>query len=285
MLVLSTILELRHWRHHPAQASSPVVLVPTMGALHEGHLTLMREARQIAGPHGKVVVSIFVNPTQFGPKEDFSKYPRELEADTALCNSVGVDMIFAPEASEVYHSDRSLKVLETNLSARLCGASRPGHFDGVCLVVLKLFNLFQPTHAVFGKKDYQQLAIIRRMVLDLNVLIIIHGVETVREPDGLALSSRNRYLNAHERQQAAEIRRGLLQVKQQFNAGQTDPAHLVEGFKSHLSSTALLHRIDYVECVDKHQLSSIQTADQNSLIAVAVFFGTTRLIDNLELGA
>ncbi|MEI6535751.1 MAG: pantoate--beta-alanine ligase, partial [Verrucomicrobiaceae bacterium] len=163
MILIKSIAELRHWR---AQQSGRVVFVPTMGALHEGHQQLMRDARKIAGPEGRVVVSIFVNPLQFGPKEDFSKYPRELEADTAKCESVGVDAIFAPNAEDMYAADRSIIVLETKLSKVLCGASRPGHFDGVCTVVLKLFNLVQPDTAIFGKKDYQQLAIIKRMVRD-----------------------------------------------------------------------------------------------------------------------
>ena len=197
MIILRTVAELAQWRNNTA--GSPVVFVPTMGALHEGHLELMREARKLAGDRGSVIVSIFVNPLQFGPKEDFSKYPRELEADAAKCESVGVDAIFNPGADEMYPPDRSVVVLETKLGTRLCGASRPGHFDGVCTVVLKLFNLVRAQIAVFGKKDYQQLAIIRRMVRDLNVPIRIIGHETVREPDGLAMSSRNRYLDPHER--------------------------------------------------------------------------------------
>lgn len=283
MLVLPTINEVRKWR--ASHRLSPVVLVPTMGALHDGHIQLIHEAKTLAGTDGKVAVSIFVNPTQFGPKEDFAKYPRDLEADAAQCKQAGVDMIFAPEADEVYHPDRSIKVWETSLAARLCGTSRPGHFDGVCLVVLKLFNIIQPTDAVFGKKDYQQLAIIRRMVRDLNVQVNILGVETVRESDGLALSSRNRYLNVDERSQAVQIRQGLLGVKKSYASGETDPEVLTHLFKQHLAHTAPLHRLDYIECVNRDSLMPESSANDHSLLAAAVFFGQTRLIDNLELGA
>ncbi len=280
MQILHSISHLRQWRR---KVPGPVVLVPTMGALHEGHLALMRHARRLAGAQGKVVVSIFVNPLQFGPKEDFSRYPRELEADAAKCQSVGVDMIFAPEASEVYAPDRSVLVLETSLSKVLCGASRPGHFDGVCTVVIKLFNLVQPDVAVFGKKDYQQLAIIKRMVRDLNVPIEILGSTTVREADGLAMSSRNRYLTPDERQQAPEIRRGLLQVQSLWQTGKTSAPELIEAFKSHLQAHAPLHRLDYIACVDKDSLEPQESGTARSLLATAVYFGSTRLIDNLEL--
>lgn len=280
--ILPTIAELRTWR---AAAASPVVFVPTMGALHEGHLQLMRDARQFAGPTGKVIVSIFVNPLQFGPKEDFSKYPRELEADATKCESVGVDAIFAPSAEEMYPTDRSVIVLETKLSKVLCGASRPGHFDGVCTVVLKLFNLVQADRAVFGKKDYQQLAIIRRMVRDLDVPIEITGSETVREADGLAMSSRNRYLSAEERQQAPTIRRALLLAKARWQAGEKATGVLRELFLSELRTHAPAGRVDYIEFVNASNLEAVAHADSNTLVAAAVFFGTTRLIDNLEFNS
>ena len=280
MQILPSLSDLRSWR---SQSPSPVVFVPTMGALHEGHLQLMRDARVRAGTHGRVIVSIFVNPLQFGPKEDFSKYPRELEADAAKCESVGVDAIFAPSAEEMYPTDRSIIVLETKLSKVLCGASRPGHFDGVCTVVLKLFNLVQADTAIFGKKDYQQLAIIKRMVRDLNVPIEIIGGETVREADGLAMSSRNRYLNQDERRQAPAIREALLLLKQQFTHDQSDVAALKRAFSDHLRDKAPLHRVDYMECVDRDTLEPQERANSNSLLATAVFFDRTRLIDNLEL--
>lgn len=281
MIILRSIAELAQWRKK--SAGSPVVFVPTMGALHEGHLELMREARKLAGDHGSVVVSIFVNPIQFGPKEDFSKYPHELDADAAKCESVGVDAIFNPSAEEMYPPDRSVVVAETKLGSSLCGASRPGHFDGVCTVVLKLFNLVQAQVAVFGKKDYQQLAIIRRMVRDLNVPIQIIGSETVREPDGLAMSSRNRYLNAHERTEAVAIRLGLLLARQRWQDGDHDAESLKQAFVHYLSQAAPLGRLDYIECVDVEAFEPLISVRKNGLMAAAVFFGATRLIDNIEL--
>jgi pantoate--beta-alanine ligase len=280
MQILPSIADLRAWRE---LAPAPIVFVPTMGALHEGHLQLMRDARQLAGPSGSVIVSIFVNPLQFGPKEDFSKYPRELDADSAKCSSVGVDAIFAPSAEEMYPPDRSIIVLEKKLSTVLCGASRPGHFDGVCTVVLKLFNLVQAQHAIFGKKDYQQLAIIRRMVRDLDVPMAITGSETVREADGLAMSSRNRYLEPLERSQAPGIRRALLFTKSRWEAGETNPATLRETFLSELRTQAPLSRVDYIEFVNGSTLEPVTEVDRDIVAATAVFFGKTRLIDNVEL--
>ncbi len=280
MIIIKSIKELRQWR---ALQNGRVVFVPTMGALHEGHLQLMRDARKIAGQEGRVAVSIFVNPLQFGPKEDFSKYPRELDDDAAKCESVGVDAIFAPDAGEMYPADRSIMVLETKLSQVLCGASRPGHFDGVCTVVLKLFNLVQPDTAIFGKKDYQQLAIIKRMVRDLNVPVEIIGSETLRESDGLAMSSRNRYLNESERQQAPAIRRALLLMKESWMQGAHDAVELKALFQEYLSEHAPLHRLDYIECVDRDTLDPLSEVNANGLLVTAVFFGNTRLIDNLEI--
>ena len=272
--------EFQRWR---ATVSSPVVLVPTMGALHEGHLNLMREGRRLAGEQGKVVTSIFVNPLQFGPKEDFAKYPRELEADAEKCRSAGVDAIFAPTRDDMYSPDRSIIVLEKSLSQVLCGASRPGHFDGVCTVVLKLFNITAPQSAIFGKKDYQQLAIIRRMVRDLDVPVELIGFETVRETDGLAMSSRNRYLGEEERRQAPTIRRALLEARDRWHGGEHDSGALLEGFRRRLQEEAPLSRVDYIACVDKETLEPQGQADARGLLAAAVFFGATRLIDNLEL--
>ncbi len=283
MEILTTVKELNSWL--AMKAGYPVVFVPTMGALHEGHVQLMREARERADDDGSVVASIFVNPLQFGPKEDFAKYPRELEEDAEKCEAAGVDAIFAPSAEEMYPADRSAIVLETKLSKSLCGASRPGHFDGVCTVVLKLFNLVQADVAIFGKKDYQQLAIIKRMVRDLNVNIEIMGSETVREEDGLAMSSRNRYLNAEERQQAPAIREALLMMKTRFEAGESSAATLKGLFQKHLAEKAPLHRVDYIECVDRETLEPLAALNGNGLIACAVFFGNTRLIDNVEIAA
>ncbi|RBP39772.1 pantothenate synthetase [Roseimicrobium gellanilyticum] len=281
MHVFHTVTDFRQW--HAQSAGRPLVIVPTMGALHEGHLDLMREARTLAGDGGSVAVSIFVNPLQFGPKEDFAKYPRELEADSAKCASVGVDAIFAPSAEEVYAPDRSVIVLETKLSKVLCGASRPGHFDGVCTVVLKLFNIMQPDISVFGKKDYQQLAIIKRMVRDLNVPVEIVGSETVREADGLAMSSRNRYLSADERSQATALRAGLLKAKEAWQSGEKGGEKLKRLYLEVLKERAPLSRVDYIECTDADTLEPAEEVGSNGLMATAVFFGATRLIDNIEL--
>jgi pantoate--beta-alanine ligase len=258
----------------------PVVLVPTMGALHDGHATLVREARALAGKGGTVVVSIFVNPTQFGLGEDLDAYPRDLEADRETCSKAGADVIFHPSAADMYARDASISITENRLSQLLCGASRPGHFAGVCIVVAKLFNLVRPDIAVFGKKDYQQLAIIRRLGRDLNMGVDIHGVETVREPDGLAMSSRNLYLSEAERAQAPVIRRSLLAVDVSLSA-----TEMLAGISEELQREAPGGKIDYLELVDAESLERIDVVgNRPSLLAAAVFFGNTRLIDNLEVG-
>lgn len=282
MTLLETIADLRTWR---TRAVGPVVLVPTMGALHEGHLQLVREARAQAGEGGQVVVSLFVNPLQFGPNEDFARYPRTFEADLAGSAGAGADAVFAPAVAEVYHPDRSIQVAENALSKVLCGSSRPGHFDGVCTVVAKLFNLVQPHLAVFGKKDFQQLAIIRRLVRDLDFPVRIVALETVREPDGLAMSSRNRYLTPAEREQAPQLRVALLAAQTAWENGISSSSHLVHSIRAHLAEHSPLGRVDYIECVDAESLAPLGIArrDPNALIALAVFFGKARLIDNIEL--
>jgi pantoate--beta-alanine ligase len=260
---------------------TPVVLVPTMGALHDGHAALVREARRLAGRRGTVVVSIFVNPTQFGPGEDFERYPRNLDADRETCARAGADVVFHPQAAEMYPPDASVSITETSLSQLLCGASRPGHFAGVCTVVAKLLNLVEPDLAVFGKKDYQQLAIIRRLVRDLNMGVDIRGMETVREEDGLAMSSRNAFLNETERGQAAAIRRALLAADVSLPGDE-----LIAGVTRQLGEQAPLGKVDYLELVDAESLERInRVADRPALLAAAVFFGKTRLIDNLEIKA
>jgi len=273
--------ELRTWRR--AAGIKRVVLVPTMGALHEGHVHLVRVARELAGSAGLVGVSIFVNPLQFGPQEDFSRYPRELEADAAKCAAAGCDVIFAPPVEEVYHPDRSIMILETSLSTVLCGASRPGHFDGVCTVVAKLIHYFQPDDAIFGKKDYQQLAIIRRMVRDLNFPVTLHGIDTVREADGLALSSRNRYLSAEERAQAPALQQALRLALGAWSGGQTDATSLQTMARKHIEKHAPLGMIDYLNVVDAGTLQPIEHVKDPGLMVLAVFFGKARLIDNVEL--
>lgn len=279
MTLIETVKDLRAWR----KSAGHVVFVPTMGALHEGHATLVREARQYAGTAARVAASIFVNPLQFGPNEDFDRYPRTLESDLAMCQEAGADVVFAPAVKEVYHTDRSIQIRESSLSQVLCGASRPGHFDGVCTVVAKLFNLVQPDEAVFGKKDYQQLAIIRRLVRDLDFPVQIHGVETVRESDGLAMSSRNRYLSAAERAQAPALRAALLRARDAWLSGVTGGKNLLNLIHDDLAAHASLGRKDYITLVDQHTLQPLQIAQNHSLIALAVFFDKARLIDNIEL--
>jgi pantoate--beta-alanine ligase len=211
---MKIIQSVSHMQRLTRSLPRPIVLVPTMGALHKGHLSLVKRARQKAGKEGTVVTSIFVNPTQFGPKEDFKKYPRPFKTDCALLRNAECNIVFAPDSEEMYFEDRSISVLESNLSIVMCGASRPGHFNGVCMVVSKLFNIVQPDVALFGEKDFQQLAIIRRMVRDLNFPIQILSCPTVRESDGLALSSRNRFLTPEERTQAPIIFQTLLEAEE-----------------------------------------------------------------------
>jgi pantoate--beta-alanine ligase len=259
------------------------VLVATMGSLHEGHLALIHRARQIAGTEGVVILSLFVNPTQFDQADDLRHYPRALEQDLALCKKHGVDIVFAPESGDIYHSDHSVTVTESSLSQRLCGASRPGHFDGVCTVVLKLFNLTQPNIAIFGKKDYQQLAIIRRMVRDLNIPISIEGVETVREQSGLALSSRNQRLSQQQRSDAQRIRRALLAAQTAHQQGEKSAQSLLNIVSDIIESSELDVEIDYLELLDQDDLQPVETLSSPAIIATAVFYEQVRLIDNIEL--
>jgi len=282
MNVINNIRQIRSW--HTVNRGTRCVFVPTMGALHEGHAALIRAAREIAGTNGNVVVSIFVNPLQFGPGEDLEKYPRSLVEDLSLCRDNGTDMIFAPKAEELYPADRSIVMRESSLSQMLCGASRPGHFDGVCTVVAKLFNLVQCDDAVFGKKDFQQLAIIRRLVRDLDFNVVLHAIDTVREPDGLAMSSRNRYLTPEERAQAPAIHAALKLARETWkNGGERDPAALVTLIKNHLQQHAPLGRIDYISAADAVTLQPVSATTEHVVIAAAVFFGGARLIDNIEL--
>jgi len=255
------------------------VLVPTMGALHKAHDELIRVAREAAGEDGEVAVSIFVNPLQFEPGSDYNRYPRPEKADEEFCRSAGVDLLFRPSADEVYATDRSTFVEETSLSTTLEGKSRPGHFRGVCTVVAKLFNILAPDAAVFGEKDFQQLAVIRRMVRDLNFKIDIIAVPTVREKDGLACSSRNQYLNTEERKQASVLHKALQAVA---NSGKKSASEIVTVARE-LINEAPLARIDYVELVHTETLQPVQAAGANSALLVAVFFGKTRLIDNMRL--
>lgn len=265
-----------------ADSQSRRVLVPTMGALHPGHLELIRVAREAAGETGQVVVSIFVNPLQFEPGSDFERYPRPQNADEEVCCEAGVDLLFRPAQSEMYFPDRSVAVEEQALSRTLCGRSRPGHFQGVCTVVTKLFHLLSPHAAIFGEKDFQQLAIIRRMVRDLDFSSEIIGVPTVREADGLAMSSRNQYLSEEERKQAPLVRAALLAAAELVRDGEDSAERLVDSV-GHGIAAASSARIDYVEIVDADSLQALTIVSSNALLAVAVFFGRTRLIDNIRL--
>ncbi len=254
--------------------------VPTMGALHAGHAALVRAAKERTA---FVAVSVFVNPTQFGPKEDFAKYPRTLEADTELCAGAGADLIFAPSVGEMYPLMPPLTTVDVgSLGDHLCGASRPGHFRGVCTVVLKLLNIVQPTAAFFGAKDYQQAAIVRRMVSDLNVPVGIEVVPTVREPDGLALSSRNRYLSPPERAAAPGIYAALQAARARAQKGRVSAARLQEELHAALAAIPGA-RVDYASVVDADTLQPLAELDRPAVAAVAVFLGTTRLIDNILL--
>ena len=262
--------------------NKPRVLVPTMGALHKAHLQLIRIAREDAGPDGEVAVSIFVNPLQFEPGSDYQRYPRPEKADEGFCRDAGVDFLFRPPVGEMYFDDRSTFVEETSLSSVLEGKSRPGHFRGVCTVVAKLFNILAPDAAVFGEKDFQQLAIVRRMVRDLNFKIDIIAVPTIREDDGLACSSRNQYLKAEERKQATVLRKALMKGAAMAGDGETSAPRIVSAVRETIEQVPLA-RINYADLVDAENLQSIEVLRPNSLLALAVFFGKTRLIDNIRL--
>jgi pantoate--beta-alanine ligase len=254
-------------------------LVPTMGALHEGHLSLIRAAK---AKSDVVAASIFVNPTQFGPNEDFTRYPRDLERDLALLERDGVDLVFVPSVEEMYPQQSVTWVAVEGLSDRLCGKSRPGHFRGVATVVAKLFNIVEPDIAFFGQKDAAQVAIIRRMVRDLNMPVAIEACPIVREPDGLALSSRNAYLSPEQRQDALVLFRSLLRVRELFADGERNPAILIKAAKNVLSGSSAV-RLDYFEIVDPDELTPLALINQPALVAVAAFVGNTRLIDNIVL--
>jgi len=250
-------------------------MVPTMGALHAGHLALISKAREVAGEQGCVVVSIFVNPIQFDRKGDLDAYPRTESADLEACEKAGVDVVFVPDEGEMYAPDRSVTVTESQLSTGLCGATRPGHFDGVCTVVLKLFLLSGCDAAVFGEKDFQQLAVIRRMVRDLNVPVEIVAHPTLREDDGLAMSSRNARLDAEQRADAPRIHKALSE------AARLGDAHSILEYARSGIEASPLARIDYLELVDAETLQVVNDLSKPSILAAAVFYGEVRLIDHV----
>ncbi|NOX98962.1 MAG: pantoate--beta-alanine ligase [Verrucomicrobia bacterium] len=280
MIEFQQIDELQQWVQQEAAAGRSRILVPTMGGLHQGHLSLMDIAKKRAGEEGEVVVSLFVNPTQFGPGEDLAAYPKTLDQDRQGCEESGVDVLFVPEAGVMYAKDASLKVTEVKLSSGLCGRTRPVHFDGVCTIVSKLFNLIQPQAAVFGEKDFQQLAIIRRLVRDLNYPIEIIGGPIVREDDGLAMSTRNLNLSSDHRQEAVVLRQALLEAGKMLGDGERNAEHIQAHVEKRLmeSPSAIPN---YVEVVHPDTLQVLDEVTDALLVAVAVFFGSTRLIDNL----
>jgi len=257
------------------RAGETVALVPTMGFLHEGHLSLVRIAKRRAR---RVVVSVFVNPTQFGPNEDFAQYPRDERRDFALLRAEGVDAVFAPTPEEMYGADATVSLVESKLSKVMCGAFRPIHFAGVLTVVLKLFNASRADVAVFGRKDAQQLAVIRRMVRDLDVPVRIVGAPLVREKDGLALSSRNTYLSPAEHARALALHEALDAAEADYRAGRTDPRRAIAKIEKALAKAC--DRVDYVVAVDADTLEPVKKLGPNTLLALAAYVGKTRLIDN-----
>lgn len=282
MKTFSTNAELQR-----AQATwkKPVAFVPTMGALHQGHLSLFQKAREMVGEDGTVVVSIFVNPLQFDRPEDLKNYPRTLSDDLAYCREEGVNCVFHPTTEEFYERDHSIQVLEKKLAQHLCGASRPGHFDGVCTVVLKLLNLVTPDFAIFGKKDYQQLAIIRRLTRDLSLRTNIIGAETHREQDGLAMSSRNRNLTTNDRSDAPRLRKALIAAENLAVTGERNPARYLDTARHQLKNASESFRLDYLELVSRETLQPIASLNEPALMAIAAFYGEVRLIDNIEIDA
>jgi pantoate--beta-alanine ligase len=279
MKIVKSVAEMKALARAWAGAGKRIGFVPTMGYLHEGHLSLVRESRSRADV---TVVSIFVNPTQFGPHEDFQKYPRDLEKDAAYLERGGVDCLFHPEASEIYPPGYRTYVEVQGLQDRLCGRSRPGHFRGVVTVVLKLFEIVRPDLAFFGAKDAQQVLIIRRMAADLDLDVDVVTCPLVREADGLALSSRNAYLSPEERKAALALSTGLRWAEKAVAAGERDAGRLVAGVRSVLEAEPLA-RIDYVEAVDTETLEPVAEVRGEVLLALAVFLGSTRLIDNVRL--
>ena len=280
MKIIETIREMQSIAVAARREAKLIAFVPTMGYLHEGHASLMREGRRRGD---LLVASIFVNPTQFGAGEDFASYPRDLTRDTALAAATGVDLIFAPTAREMYPAGYQTWVDVERITLPLCGASRPGHFRGVTTVVTKLFNAVLPDVALFGKKDFQQLAVIRQMTADLNLPVEIVGMPIVRETDGLAMSSRNAYLSADERQCALSLSRALNRAREQYQQGTAPVAELRAGVLALIEAEPLA-AIDYAEFRDGGTLEEVTTAGDDTLLALAVKIGKTRLIDNCILG-
>ena len=276
MEVVNTVAVMQEVCERLMLSGKRIALVPTMGFFHEGHLELMRIGRELSD---FVVVSIFVNPTQFGPNEDFESYPRDMESDLTKAEEQNVDVVFAPSVDEMYPNGSQTKIMVERVTKHLCGLSRPGHFDGVTTVVAKLFNITKPHIAIFGEKDYQQLTVIRRMAKDLDMDIRIVGVPTVREPDGLAMSSRNSYLNADERVSALSLNKSLDLAEDLFKQGEREVFKIKEAVEtlilSHPHTT-----VDYINVCDPLTLEDLEILEKEALVALAVKVGKTRLIDN-----
>ena len=277
MIVIETIPEMTYLR---LNLKEPVGFVPTMGCLHEGHMSLVRKAR---AENKSVVVSIYVNPTQFGPKEDLSKYPRDLDRDLAMLEKEGTDVVFFPSDKEMYPAGYDTWVTVDNLTKPLEGDSRPTHFRGVTTIVTKLFNIVRPTNAYFGQKDAQQAVVIKKMAADLNMNLEIVVCPTIREPDGLAMSSRNIYLNPEQRKAAPVLYQSLLLAKDLFAIGERDAAAILEQMTALIQKEPLA-KIDYISISDTETLAELKTIEKSALVSMAVKFGNTRLIDNVILG-
>jgi pantoate--beta-alanine ligase len=275
--VAGTIARVRAWRDGHRRTGQRVAFVPTMGALHAGHARLVEHARQ---GEARVIVSIFVNPLQFDRKDDLERYPRTLDADVRICEDLGVDIVFAPSVAEMYPAEPLCTVTVTRMTDTLCGRFRPGHFDGVATVVTKLFDIVQPDVAYFGEKDAQQVAVIRRMVSDLNLPVAIEGVPTVREPDGLALSSRNARLRPDERSKALALYQALRAAERSMAAGERN-AREVERAATEVVPPDGALRLEYLEVVDPLELQRVDTIVGKVLVAGALWVGNTRLIDNI----
>ncbi len=276
MKVIGTTSEMQQWRRNITES---VAFVPTMGALHEGHLSLIRLANQYAQ---KVVISIFVNPLQFEKNEDFSRYPRTFEEDLKRLEPFNVDVVFTPASAQMYSNDFLTVVNVKKISEKLCGQYRPGHFEGVATVVLKLFHIVKPHVAIFGNKDFQQRVLIEKMVKDLNLDVTIVGAPIVRESDRLAMSSRNRYLSLDERERASILYRALVAAKEKFLQGERSPHRLIK-IVSEMVDTASPTKVDYIAVCDMRSLEEVDIVDKKAVLLVAVWFGKTRLIDNIIL--
>jgi len=279
MKIIKTVAEIKAALQSHRNEGQTIGLVPTMGYLHQGHLSLIRRAREACDI---VVASIFVNPAQFGPQEDFQRYPKDLEKDAKLSEKEGVDYIFYPEASEIYPQEYTTYVEVIELSSKMCGRSRPGHFRGVTTVVLKLFNIIQPDIAFFGQKDAQQVIIISRMIKDLNLDVEIETLPIIREKDGLAMSSRNSYLNPQERKAAVVLYRSLKLAEKLIKGGERKASNLLHQIEQSITKEPLA-KIDYISITDSKSLQELEFINNEVLIALAVFLGKTRLIDNILL--